>query len=201
MAPDKKRARRAGAWLIFLDESGFLLAPLVRRSWALRGRGTVLEQRTRQYRHVSALAALCVSPDRDEVRLYFRLYAHRSIRTPEVLAFLGELRRVLPGPRLVLWDRLGAHRSRAVQALARTDPGLMLEYFPPYAPELNPVEYLWSYLKLNPLANRAPADVDNLHRLARNGARSVQRRSGLLRSFVAHSPLPLRLRPKGFAYA
>ncbi len=64
----------------------------------------------------------------------------------------------------------------------------------PYAPELNPVEYAWSYLKMNPLANLAAPELDVLADSARRAARSVQRKPHLLRSFLAHSPLSLRLR-------
>jgi hypothetical protein len=52
-------ARRAG--LVFLDESGLLLLPLVRRSWSRCGQTPVLRQVGRNRKKVSAIAALCVS--------------------------------------------------------------------------------------------------------------------------------------------
>ena len=66
-------------------------------------------------------------------------------------------------------------------------------YLPPYAPELNPVEYLWAYLKTNPLANAPAFDVASLARRARCAARSVQHRPDLLHGVVRHTQLPLRL--------
>jgi transposase len=96
-----------------------------------------------------------VSPARDAVRLYFRLYADRNIKAAEVVDFLRQLRRHLKRPAIVVLDRLAAHRSKRVRALLVATPALHIELLPPYAPELNPVEYLWSFLKLNPLANRA----------------------------------------------
>jgi transposase len=71
---------------------------------------------------------------------------------------------------------------------------LATEFFPPYAPELNPIEYVWSYLKLNPLANLAFFDLEQLTTTARRHTQSLQRKPGLLRSFLRHSPLSLRLR-------
>ncbi len=62
-------------------------------------------------------------------------------------------------------------------------------YFPPYAPELNPVEMLWSYLKRNPLANVAAPDVDALFRTTRYHARRLRSRKELLRSFLYATPL------------
>ena len=78
--------------------------------------------------------------------------------------------------------------------LAQHAPQLRTFFFPPYAPELNPVEYLWSWSKMNPLANRAIHEVDQLAELARNSTRSLQHHENLLRSFIQHSPLSLRLK-------
>jgi len=76
---------------------------------------------------------------------YFRLYPG-SIRSPQVVEFLGHLRRHLPSRLLIVWDGLRSHRSRLVWGYVRAQRGrLWLEFLPAYAPELNPVEYLWSH--------------------------------------------------------
>ncbi len=62
-------------------------------------------------------------------------------------------------------------------------------FLPPYAPQLNPVEGVWSWLKRNPLANYAPVDAAELNRHAHGHARTLQRRPNLLRAFLNHSPL------------
>jgi transposase len=178
---------------VFLDESGFLLAPLVRRSWAPQGQTPVLYQRGRHHKKVSAIAALCVSPQRDQVRLYFRLYAGRDVDSPRVIDFLKALHKELEVDCCLIWDRLNAHRAKTTTAWLATAPTLHTFFLPPYAPELNPVEYLWSWSKMNPLANRAIHEVDQLAQVARNSARSVQHQQQLLRSFIRHSPLFLRL--------
>jgi transposase len=61
-------------------------------------------------------------------------------------------------------------------------------YFPPYAPELNPVEYVWGYLKTNPLANLACPEVSVLAATGRRHARSLQHKPGLLRSLRPTQP-------------
>ena len=66
-------------------------------------------------------------------------------------------------------------------------------YFPPCAPELNPLEYVWGYLKTNPLANLACPEVGLLAATGRRHTRSLQHKPDLLRSFIRHSPLSLRL--------
>jgi transposase len=192
LAEGKKNAKRLNAWLGFLDESGILMAPLVRRSWSPRGQTPVLWQKGRHHRKVSVIAALCVSPSRRQIRLYFRLLANGNFDGLGVRDFLRDLRQ--HQRRLVLvWDRSQTHRARPVQDFLQQSSRIQTEFLPPYAPELNPVEYVWSWLKTNPLANLACLDVDTLARNARHHARRLQHRHDLLWSFIQHSPLPLRL--------
>lgn len=80
-------------------------------------------------------------------RFYFRLFPG-AIRGPQVIEFLKALRTQLRRPLLVLWDGLPAHRSRLVRDyLESLDGAIQIERLPAYAPELNPVEYIWAYLK------------------------------------------------------
>jgi len=168
------------------------MAPLVRRSWSFRGHTPVLRQRGRAQLKVSAIAALCVLPKRDRVALYFRLHRDANINTERAMDFLEHLQRQLHTPIVLVWDSFQAHKGQLITqcVLPRS---AHLEYLPPYAPELNPVEYLWAYLKTNPLANDPAFDLHTLAHRARRAAHSVQRRQDLLRSFLRHTGLPLRL--------
>jgi len=76
---------------------------------------------------------------------YFCLFPG-AIRSPQIIQFLAHLLRHIPGKLLIVWDGLPGHRSRAVWQFVQQQRGrLWLEYLPGYAPELNPVEYLWSH--------------------------------------------------------
>ena len=194
LATGKKNAWRLKASLVFLDESGLLMTPLVRRSWAPKGKTPLLYQRTRHYQKVSAIAALTVSTKRRRVGLYFSLLSNANIDSTQVQVFLKELRRHIHNPIILIWDRLNAHRSVKVQRWIARQHGFSCEFLPPYAPELNPVENIWSYLKQNPLANFAAADVDELFRAAQRATRQISKRPDLLRSFVKEVPLFLRLK-------
>ena len=196
VAAHKKGAARLNAALVFIDESGFLMAPLLRRTWAPRGATPILYQRGGTHQKVSAIAALVVAPERDRVACYFRLHPATNIDAALVVSFLRQLSAQLKGaPFVVVWDRLQAHRAAAVRAYLNSCPGTKSVHLPPYAPELNPVEYVWNYLKINPLANAAHAAISALRRGATHRhARSLQRNDTLLRSFIQHSPLSLRLR-------
>jgi|WetSurSiteA1Bulk_404760.scaffolds.fasta_scaffold60973_1 transposase len=183
------------AFLVFLDESGFLMAPLVRRSWAPKGQTPILLQRTQSHQKVSAIAVLCISPKRDLVYLYFRLHPDANINGELVLQFLKHLRKQLKNhPLILVWDRFLAHRAKKVQSYITNSKNLSAEHLPPYAPELNPLENVWGYLKMNSLANDPQQDVSSLAKTARHHGRSIQRQPSLLRSFVKHIPLFLRLK-------
>ena len=80
-----------------------------------------------------------------------------------------------------------------MNAFLANHPDLHPVFFSPYAPELNRTERVWSYLKLNPMANDPALQLDDLTRSTRKYARSVQRKESLLRGFLKHTRLPLRL--------
>lgn len=169
------------------------MAPLVRRSWSVRGQTPVLRQRTRSHQKVSAIAALCIPPTRDRLALYFRLHPDANINAERAMDFLEHLQRQLRTPIVLIWDRFQAHKGARINECVPPDSA-HLEYLPPYAPELNPVEYLWAYLKTNPLANDPTVDLPALALRTRRAATSVQRRQHLLRAFLRHTGLRLRLR-------
>jgi transposase len=193
MAAGKKNAARRGASIAFLDESGLLMAPLVRRTWAPQGETPVLPQRTRSREKVSMVAVVSLSPRRRRVGLYWALHPNANINAPLLVEFLNSLTRHLRGPLVLVWDRLATHRARPVQEFLRRHPRVRTVFLPAYAPELNPPEYFWGYLKRHPLANLAPADAHQLERCAARHTRRIARQQPLLRSFIRASHLPLRL--------
>lgn len=178
--------------MVFVDESGLLMAPFVRRSWAQRGNTPILYQRTRSHQKVSIIAAICVNPSTDRIHLYFRLHPDKNMKADSVVGFLRQLLRQLDGPVILIWDRLMAHRARKVKRFIDRKPQLQSFFLPPYAPELNPVENVWGYLKMNPLANYAASDIESLATRTRCHARSVQRKRRLLHAFLNRSPLFFR---------
>ncbi len=183
----QKKAQRLNAWLVFLDESGFLMAPLVRRSWAPQGKTPLLLQRGVHHQKVSAIAVLCLRGR--QRRFYFRLHPKADICASQVIAFLRYLSRELPGPWLLLWDRLNAHRARRTSRFLSSRSYPQAYFLPAYAPDLNPIEFAWCHLKMNPLANSPHFDLPTLTCTTRRHARALQRKPSLLDSFLSHSPL------------
>lgn len=122
-------------------------------------------------------------------QFYFRLYPG-TIKSPEIVDFLGRLQRAIPGKLLIIWDGLRQHRSRLVKDfLARQHGAIHLEYLPAYAPELNPVEYLWGYWKKHELPNFCPKDFPQLTAEARRALRRMQRRPTLVTAFWRQAEL------------
>jgi len=114
---------------------------------------------------------------------YFRLYPG-SIRSPQVIDFLTHLLRHLRGKLLIVWDGLRSHRSRLVWDFVRQRHGrLWLEFLPAYAPELNPVEYLWAHWKHHELPNFCPDSYGELSYHARQALRRMRRRPLLVCAF------------------
>ena len=138
--PAIKKACCLGAHLAFLDESGFLLIPTRRRTWALAGHTSILSY-TYKHDRISSLAALTVSPKRQHVGLYIRFQAH-NFQDVDVASFVRTLLRHLRGHVMLLWDRGAIHQELAIAALQKSDPRQHIEEFPADTPGLNPVEQI-----------------------------------------------------------
>lgn len=120
---------------------------------------------------------------------YFRLYPG-SIKSPQVVDFLNALVRHLPRRLALVWDRLPAHRSRMVQDhIASLGGRVEQHWLPPYAPELNPVEYIWGYWKQHELPNVCPRDYWQLSEGARRTLRRMRRRPRLITAFWKQASL------------
>lgn len=183
------------AILVFLDESGILMSPTLRRSWAPRGQTPILYQRGRSHSKVSSIATLAVHPKGKKPRLFFCLHPNQNINSELCIGFLKQLKKSIRGPIVLVWDRLQAHRSKKTETFLKENKKKIHPFlFPPYAPELNPVEYFWSYIKTNPLANWAPENDILLVKKTKQTFLRVQKKKTILQSFIDHAPLPFLLK-------
>jgi transposase len=120
---------------------------------------------------------------------YFQIF-EKPIAKEQVVEFLAYLVQQLPYPLLIVWDRLPAHRSRLVAEFVELLEGqIALEYLPAYAPELNPVEYLWGHWKHHQLPNVCPKDLWQLNEGARRTLRRLRRRPRLITAFWKQASL------------
>jgi transposase len=177
-------ARRRGAHLVFLDESGFMLTPTLRRTWAPRGSKPVLHCWDRRDR-LSAISCITVSPRAGRLNLYFDLLSH-NVHGEDVVAFLRRLKAQLGGPLTVLWDGSNVHsKAKVVKAFLAEHPEIVAENLPAYAPELNPDEMVWGWSKNGRLANLAAEDTDQLAEEVIDELLYLRKNRHLLVSFLA----------------
>lgn len=170
---------------MLIDESGFFLNPLVRRTWAPKGKTPVLRTFGGHRDKVSVVA-----PGRRRTGLYFHADAEHTISAPTIVAFLREVLRHLRGPVIVLWDGGTNHKGPVIRGLLARYPRLQLEPMPAYAPQLNPVEFVWSYLKYGRLANFVPKHLRDLDQTVQAHLSEVKHQPSLLKSLWLGSELP-----------
>jgi transposase len=175
---------------VLIDESGFFLNPLVRRTWALKGKTPILRSFGRHRHKVSVIAALSVAPLLRRVGLYFRTDPKNYLDAEAVVSFLRELLKHLRGRVIVVWDGGSNHKGPRIRALCSRFPRLHLEPLPPYAPELNPVEFIWSHLKYARMANFVPQGVHHLDQVIQTHLQEVGQMPCLLKQLWKGSKLP-----------
>lgn len=150
-----------------------------------------LRHRAKQRDKVSAAGALSLSPDRGHISLYCTTYPDAYVDNVAYAGFLRSLMRQVEGPVVLVHDNGGMHKGDPIREVsAQFRHRLDLNPLPAYAPELNPVEYLWTYAKDKDLSNFTPQDVPQLHHEVLRCFDDVRNDQRRLRSFFASSPLP-----------
>jgi transposase len=137
------------------------------------------------WKKASMAAAICYGVRGGGAQLAFHI-TPGNYDTDTLIEVLGELRRFLGGEKAtLLWDGLPSHRSNAMRAWIRTQRSwLVVERLPAYAPELNPVEGLWSSLKAVELANLTSPTLAEVIAQAQLGIERVRRTPHLAYSFL-----------------
>jgi transposase len=188
----KRKARRRGACLMLLDESGLLMAPLRRRSWSLRGHPPQIKQKARHREKVSVAGAIWLTPSRDRLNFAFQTLVNDYFSNVEVAEFLAAGLQWLTEPLVVLWDGGTMHKGGPISdLLAQSEGQLDLERLPAHAPMLNPVEQVWTWRKYDRLCNFAPQDADDLNEAVTRERDPIRDDQHRLRNFFHASRLPL----------
>jgi transposase len=175
-----------------MDESGLLMAPLVRRTWALRGHPAELLQRARQRDKVSVASVLWLSLQRSRLSLFFQTIVDGYFNNEQVAEFLDDFLRFVRQPAVVIWDGGNMHKGDPIEELLDRRSGrVKLEPLPPHCPELMPMEQGWSWLKFDRLCNYAPPDANELNVRVLDELQAIREDQTLLRCWFHRSALPL----------
>jgi transposase len=159
-----------------MDEFGFSFAELLATTWAPRGQRPVLKRIKKERRLVSTAVALSLSG-----KIYKRHFTG-SIKSPQIIRFLQHLLQFFPKGFILIWDRARIHTSALTRSFLAEHPEILPEYFPAYAPELNPEEYCHGNVKQH-LRNAAFTDADHIIHALDNGFARLRRRPDLLEGF------------------
>jgi transposase len=182
----RRQAQKEGRTLVFIDESGFYLLPGVVRTYAPKGSTPILQEwQTRD--HLSVMGALT-----SQAKIY-TLVRQESLNGLHTVLFLTHLLRVIGERLLVIWDGSPIHRRTEVKEFLAQGAAhhIHIEPLPFYAPDLNPVEWQWSYLKKVELRNLACLELEELHLQFHLALGRMRQRPRLLISFFEGAGLNL----------
>ncbi|AZS89599.1 IS630 family transposase [Streptomyces griseoviridis] len=198
MAPRGRLAAARGAWLVFEDEAGFSMTPPHAKTWSPRGRTPVVRVRGRSRRRISIAALTCYKPGRRSRLIYrprrddSRRDGRKSFSWRDYRDLLVAAHQQLGGPIVLVWDNLNVHKAAGLREFAESRDWLTIHYLPPYAPDLNPVEGIWSLLRRGWLSNVAFSTPEHLICTVRSGLRHIQYRSHLIDGCLTETGLTIR---------
>jgi transposase len=145
---------------------------------------------SQRHDRLSVIGSLSLSPRRRRIGVHFQVH-DENIRAVHVVAYLHELHRALRQPLIVVMDRLNAHRTAARRLREAVARWLHVEWLPAYAPDLNPVEAIWSHAKYSCLANYVPDVLDQLRDEVINAVGNLHHDNRLKYSFFQTAELTL----------
>jgi len=156
------------------------------RSYAPRGQTPILRVPLTKD-HLSAISG--ITPDGQ----FLLLVAERALKSEDVVRFLRHLLRYLPGKLLVIWDGSPIHRGQPVKDFLASGGAkrLHLERLPGYAPDLNPDEGIWNYLKRVELRNVCCADLAHLRHQLRAATKRLRHKRRVIQGCIRHAGCPL----------
>ncbi|WP_322756737.1 transposase [Frankia sp. Cas3] len=180
------------------DEAGQSLRPPRVTSWGRHGRTPLVRVRGGGSGRVSVAGMACYRPG-PAPRLFCRTLKHRGRRDEPKSFSWRDYRELvvavherLGRPMVLVWDNLNRHLCAEMAAFVAANAlWLTVVQLPSYAPDLNPVEGVWSVLKGGEIANRAFDDVDELTKLIHHDLAGFQHRPDLLDGCLAGTGLTL----------
>ena len=178
----KRRARKHGAMIFFLDEAGFTSEPGLGRTYGLKGRTPVVRT-SGQRQKVNAISAL------NARGAFWSAVYTGNFNATRFVGFLKDFRRGRKARVYLVVDGHPSHRAKLVSQYVQSTRGrLELHFLPPYAPDLNPDEFVWQHTKTNGVAKKPLRKGESLRQRVSEDLAGVKASSKLVRSFFeAHS--------------
>ena len=173
----RRRARKHGATIFFLDEAGFSSEPNLGRTYGLKGKTPVVKT-TGQRQKVNAISAVSAKGG-----FWSQIYTG-VFNAGRFVEFLKAFRRGGRGKVFLVVDGHPSHRAKVVAAYVAACRGqLELHFLPPYAPDLNPDEFVWQYAKTNGVAKKPLKQNESLKQRVETDLAAIKAKPKLVRSF------------------
>jgi transposase len=173
----RQRARQHGAKIYFLDETGFSSEPHLRRTYGLKGKTPVVKT-TGQRQKVNVISAVSA-----QGAFWCQVYTH-TLKQGPFIEFLQEFRSSRREKVCLVLDSHPAHIANFVREYVQSTQGkLELHFLPPYAPDLNPDEFVWNDLKGTGVARKPLRKHESLKERVEADLAKLKGDRKLLRSF------------------
>jgi putative transposase len=165
-----------GWTVIFGDETGSTLESSVTHTWGLRGQTPVMSAQSKRTR-LNVVGGISWAGE---------IFAQATTDSMNKLGFKAFLESVLArvsGNVVMVLDNSRIHQNAEIVKFVEENERLEIVFLPAYAPELNPIELLWAWVKGHWLANLVLLSVDELRGLWREALWVVGHTPGLVKGF------------------
>jgi len=173
----KRRAKRLGAMIFFLDEAGFQSDPPLGRTYGLKGKTPVVTT-SGQRQSINAISAVNARGE------FWAATYTGKLDAEAFVAFLQNFMKERNERVFLVVDGHPAHKANTVKHLIKGMKGrLELHFLPPYAPDLNPDEFVWSYMKGNGVSKKPLKKNESLRQRVEQDLEAIRSNRRLVRSF------------------
>lgn len=175
----RKRAKRLGAMIFFLDEAGFQSDPPLGRTYGLKGHTPIVAS-SGQRQSINVISAVNASG---------AFWAATYTGKLNAESFVEFLRDFMKGQRrkvMLVVDGHPAHKAKLVKEyIAGLSGRLELHFLPPYAPDLNPDEFVWNYMKGTGVSKRPLKKNESLRKRVEQDLNAIHNDKVLVASFFS----------------
>ena len=173
----KKRAKNLGARIFFLDEAGFQSDPTLGRTYGLKGKTPVVET-SGQRQSINVISAV---NSRGE---FWAATYDGKLDAVSFVEFLKDFMKSQGGKIFLVLDGLAVHKAKTVMDYLDSLEGrLELHALPPYCPDLNPDEFVWSHMKTNGVSKKPLKQNESLRKRIEEDLMRIHENLDLIRSF------------------
>jgi transposase len=173
----KRRAKREGAMIFFLDEAGFQSDPPPGRTYGLKG-GTPVVATSGQRQSINVIRAV------NARGAFWAATYDGKLNGESFVLFLQNFMKNRRGKVFLVLDGHPAHKAKGVESdVASLGGRLEFHRLPTYAPDLNPGEFVWSHMKTNGGSKKPLKQKESLRQRVEEDLGKIQDNRPLVRSF------------------